>query len=472
MQIFEKFKEQAQRVLQIPSNAESGNEELVRYLQSILSDFGFKTQIQEVRHSIDGLSRRQFNLLGFTSDPLVDRSTRRGVLFINPLDVVTASKLPAGQQVDFSKRLSGPGSVQGKIDFLCRIYGALDLLDHRHKNPVYLVGAAGSHYGMLGTRFLVESLAVNPKEVVTFAPTNLQKNLSSPGHLAIGLDVDLPARNRDSRGYNRGIQLIVRGKSVDFANVSEAANAMDLLLDLLLAAAQAGFDFQWSHLDTKGAEGCNPDFAEAKIFLTAFQFEDFKKFLQERNQSVAFEVAYLGVSDGGTSFLPTELIELILELDHEWRELLAGLNAFEDESFEYPKSTGSITRLTSKTSGKFHLSFEMRFLPQHQISEIQSLWKQKIKDVLAKHSLFHGITNQFVQVPGVKAEPTGQPAAQLPASNYLSDAGLFAKYKFPVQIMGVGSMIHQPKTLSEGIDWKDLEGAIETYREMMRLVSA
>ena len=74
---FDKFKEQAQRVLSIRSDAESGNEELVRYLQSLLHDFGFKTLLQPFNHSLERLSKRQFNLVGFSSDTLVDRSTRR-----------------------------------------------------------------------------------------------------------------------------------------------------------------------------------------------------------------------------------------------------------------------------------------------------------------------------------------------------------------------------------------------------------
>ena len=51
MQIFEKFKEHAARALNIPSTAESGNEELVRNYQTILHDLGFKTQMQEVNLS-------------------------------------------------------------------------------------------------------------------------------------------------------------------------------------------------------------------------------------------------------------------------------------------------------------------------------------------------------------------------------------------------------------------------------------
>lgn len=469
MQIFERFKEHAARALAIPSTAETGNEELVRYYQTILHDLGFKTQMQEVKHSIDYLSKRQYNLIAFTSDSLVDRTTRKGALFINPLDVTTGT-IPIKPTMT-EDGLQGPGSVQGKIDFLARVYGSLDLLDRRHKNPLYLVGTAASHFGMLGSRFLIESLSVNPKEVYTFAPTELKKCKKSPGHLSFGIDIDSPARNRDSRGYNRCVEITARGVSLDFSAPKEAQNAFDLLMDLLLSAAQSGFDFQWSQIEAKGAESSNPDYAHAKIYLTAFQFEDFKQFLKEKLQpesyAAHFAVQFIGVSEGGTSFLPTELIEVLLELDHEWKILVDGLNQFPNTDFEYEYSAGALTRMMAKSSGKFQVNFELRFLPQHQATEIQKHWKQTVKAVFEKHSLFHYLMMMNCQVQGVdESDPM-----KIKNVNYLSDAGFFAKAKFPVTLLGAGSTRMTPKGPEEQVDWSELERAIQVYRELMLKVA-
>jgi acetylornithine deacetylase/succinyl-diaminopimelate desuccinylase-like protein len=469
MQIFEKFKEHAARALAIPSTAETGNEELVRYYQAILLDLGFKTQIQEVKHSVEHLSKRQYNLIAYTSDTLVDRTTRKGALFINPLDVATGT-IPVKPRVT-EAGLQGPGSVQGKVDFLARVYGALDLLDQRHKNPIYLVGTAASHFGMLGSRFLIESLSVNPKEVYTFSPTELQKCKKSPGHLSFGIDIDSPARNRDSRGYNRCVEITARGTSLDFSTPQDSVNAFDLLIDLLLSAAQSGFDFQWSQIEVKGAESTNPDYSHAKIYLTAFQFEDFKQFLKEKLQpetyAAHFSVQFVGVSEGGTTFLPTELIEVLLELDHEWKNLLAGLNQFPNDDFTHEYSTGSLTRMMAKSSAKFHVNFELRFLPQHQVVEIQTHWKQTVKAVFEKHTVFHYLMMMNCQVQGVdEADPTNTKNV-----NYLSDAGFFAKAKFPVTLLGAGSTRLSPKGPTEHISWSELERAIQVYRELMLKVA-
>ena len=75
----------------------------------------------------------------------------------------------------------------------------------------------------------------------------------------------------------------------------------------------------------------NPDFSRAQIYLTAFQFEDFKQFIRNRvgaeDQQRFFRVDYGGISEGGTSFIPGDLIEVVLELDYEWKAFINQLNA-------------------------------------------------------------------------------------------------------------------------------------------------
>ena len=475
---FDKFKEHAQRVLSIPSHAESGNEELARYLQSVMHDFGFKTQLQSVNHSNERLSKRQYNLLGFSSDTLVDRTTRRGVMFANPLDVTTGNlpQLWTATQgnpqapVMNENGIIGAGSVQGKLDFLCRVYGALDLLDRRHKNPLYLVGTCGSHFGMLGSRFLIESLAINPKEVYTFAPTNLSQCKQAVGHTSYTVDVDSSGRDRDSRGYNRCVEITAFGVSVDYSTPESSINAFDLLMDILLDATSSGFDFQWSHLEVKGAEGTNPDIAKAQIYLTAFQFEDFKQFIRTRldheEKQRFFRIDYIGVSEGGTSFIPNAQIELILELDFEWKNFLKALNQKPNASFDFPYNCGGLTRVREKGIGKLAVTFELRFLPNHAFAELDERWKSVVKRVAEKYKNFDFNTVRDFVVYGAATDQ----AATAKNTNYLSDAGWFHKSKFPFSIIGAGSVTELPKGPNEGILWKELKTAIQVYRELMLTV--
>ncbi len=476
---FDKFKEHAKRILSIPSNADSGNEELARYLQSVMHDYGFKTQLQSVNHSVDRLSKRQCNLIGFTSDNLVDRTSRRGVLFINPLDVSTgnlpqlwtATQGNPNAPVVNEQGIVGAGAVQGKLDFLCRIFAASDLIDKRHKQPIYLVGSCASHYGMMGSKFLIESLSVNPKEVFTFAPTSLLQCSQAPGQVAFSIDLESANRDRDSRGYNRAVEITAYGLDVDFATPSNAINAFDLLMDLILEAAEKGFDFQWSGLETRAASGTNPDLARAQIFLTAFQFEDFKQFLRNKiggeEQQRFFRIEFTGITEGGTNFIPSDLIEVILELDHEWKKFIAGLNKQKNTNFEFPESVGALTRIQTKSVGKIGITFELRFLPNHVANRVEESWKSIVKLVSAKHTKFHFSVQKEYLVQGVSSESN----LHTKSTNYLSDAGWFAKGKFPVTIMGAGSTQNLPKGPNEAILWSELEKGIAVYRELMIALS-
>ncbi len=443
-----------------------------------MHDFGFKTLVQPFSHSLDRISKRQFNLIGFSSDNLVDRSTRRGVLFVNPLDTTTGN-LPhlwtstqgnPHAPVVNDSGIIGAGAVQGKLDFLCRIYGALDLLEKRHKNPLYLVGTGASNFGMAGSRFLIESLAVNPKEVFNFAPTKMAMSKQAPGQVTYAMEVDTAGKDRDSRGYNRCVEITAFGMSVDLSNPSNAISAFDLLMDILLDAAGNGFDFQWSELEVKGAAGCNPDVAYAKVYLTAFQFEDFRQFLRGRldhdEKRRFFRIEYLGVLESGTRFIPNPIIEMFLELDFEWKNFVKDLNSLQDPGFEIPQNIGALTRIERKNVGKLMVNFEMRFLPNHTAKEIDEKWKSTVQRISKKYEKFYlQMTREFM-VPGVSST---QPVL-IKSSNYLSDAGWFHKGKFPVTILGAGSIASLPKGPNEAILWEDLKSAVHAYRELMMSV--
>jgi acetylornithine deacetylase/succinyl-diaminopimelate desuccinylase-like protein len=472
---FDKFKEHAKRILSIQSNAESGNEELSRYLQSVMHDYGFKTQMQQVNHSVERLSKRQCNLIGFTGDNLVDRSSRRGVLFINPLDVTTGN-LPQLWTVTqgnpyapvlTDKGIVGAGAVQGKLDFLCRVFAAFDLLDKRHKQPIYLVGTCASHFGMMGSKFLIESLAVNPKEVFTFAPTNLKQCKQGPGQVSFTIDLESANRDRDSRGYNRSVEITAYGLGVDFARPSDSINAFEMIMELILEASEKEFDFQWAALETKGASGTNPDVARAQIYLTAFQFEDFKQFLRSKlateEQQRCFRIEHGGIAEVGAQFIPSDLIEVILELNHEWNKFIESLNAEPNQGFDWVESVGALTRIQTKSVGKISATFELRFLPNHTANEVEDIWKKVIKRVSEKHTNFHFSLLKDYLVQGIQSEE----GAQSKSTNYLSDAGWFHKGKFPVTIVGAGSTLNLPKGPNETILWSELERAISYYRELM-----
>jgi len=479
MPSFHYFKECAKKVLSIPSHEESGNDELVLYLRALMTEFGFKTQVQPVGHSIDRLSKRQSNLIAFSSDTLVDRSTRNGVLFINPLDVTIGSvssqwTLTHGNpysSVSDEKIIVGAGAVQGKLDFLCRIFGAADLPRKSHKTPIYLVGTCGSQFGMLGSKYIVESLCVNPKSVYTFAPTQLLQTNQSPGQVSFQVEIDAAGKERDSKGYNRCVEIVTTGLSMDLAQKEFAINSFDLLMNLLLDATDAGFDFQWGSLSVQGAEGGVPDLAKVKIYLTTFQFEDFKQFLKNQIGPEAlgsiFRVEYSNASDAGASFIPQQLLEVILRLDYEWKKFVEKLNQTTSSSFDQPMSQGAITRIQLKNTGKISLTFDLRVMPNLSIQSVEKEWKEMVSKASADYSRLHFQTTKNYAVVGALSEYV----ISSKNINYLNDAGLFAKSKFPTSIVGLGSMDGHPKGPNEQVSWSELERAISYYQDLIHAMS-
>ncbi len=479
MPSFSYFKECAKKVLSIPSHEESGNDELVLYLRALLTEFGFKTQVQPVGHSVDRLSKRQSNLIAFSSDTLVDRSTRNGVLFINPLDV-TMGSIPAQwtlthgnpySSVSNEKMIVGAGAIQGKLDFLCRIFGAAELPKKSHKTPIYLAGTCGSLFGMLGSKYIVESLCVNPKSVYTYAPTKLLQTNQSPGQISFQVEIDAAGKERDSKGYNRCVEITTTGLSMDLAQKEFAINSFDLLMNLLLDATDAGFDFQWGSLSVHGAAGGIPDLSKVKIYLTTFQFEDFKQFLKKEIGTEAmgsvYRVEYSNASDAGASFIPQQLLEVILRLDFEWKKFMEKLNLSINSSFDQPVSQGAITRIQLKNSGKISLAFELRLMPNHSLSSVEKEWKEHVSKVTTDYPKLHFQITKNYAVLGALSEYM----ISSKNINYLSDAGLFVKAKFPTSIVGLGSMNGHPKGPNEHISWTELEEAIHFYRDLIHAMS-
>jgi acetylornithine deacetylase/succinyl-diaminopimelate desuccinylase-like protein len=480
MPSFSYFKECAKKVLSIPSHEESGNDELVLYLRALLTEFGFKTQVQPVGHSVERLSKRQSNLIAFSSDTLVDRSTRNGVLFINPLDTTIGSvpsqwTLTHGNphtSVSDEKIIVGAGTVQGKLDFLCRVFGASQLPKRSHKTPIYLVGACASQFGMLGSKYVVESLCVNPKSVYTYAPTGLLQTNQSPGQISFQIEIDAAGKERDSKGYNRCVEITTTGLSLDLSQKNEALNSFDLLMNLLLDATDAGFDFQWGSLMVDGAEGAIPDLSKVKIYLTTFQFEDFKQFIKNALGNSAmeknFRVEYSNASDAGAGFIPQQLLEVILRLDYEWKKFIEKLNQNPNPTFDQPYSQGTISRIQMKNPGRISLTFELRSMPNLVIPTIEKEWKEIVSKASSEYPRMHFQVTKNYAIQGALSEFV----MSSKNINYLNDAGFFTKAKFPTSIVGLGSMSGHPKGPNEQVSWNELEKAIAYYQDLISAMSS
>src|SRR5690606_4245789 len=122
---------EAQKIIQINSMSHLGNEELVNYLISLFQEAGVEHKLQHVTHSMEDVSKRQFNIIGIIGDPLVDRKTKKGLLLVSNLDTVSSgskeywtetSGNPFSGEIK-NENLYGLGAST-KIDFLCKLFAA------------------------------------------------------------------------------------------------------------------------------------------------------------------------------------------------------------------------------------------------------------------------------------------------------------------------------------------------------------
>src|SRR3954467_3387073 len=124
-----RFVEEATRLIRINSVSARGDEELANYVPSLLQDRGLKTQLQQVTHSIEGVSKHQFNVIGILGDPLVDRKTRKGLMLNTHIDTVgpgiksywTETGNDPFKATIRDGKIFGLGTADVKLDFLCKL---------------------------------------------------------------------------------------------------------------------------------------------------------------------------------------------------------------------------------------------------------------------------------------------------------------------------------------------------------------
>ncbi len=383
-------------MIRINSVSAGGNEELANFVSLLLQDRGIKTQLQQVMHSLDGVSKRQFNLIGILGDPLVDRKTRKGLLLQTHLDTVSPG-LPENWTETggdpFSTtikdgKIFGLGAADAKIDFLCKAAAVEKFIERKLKQPVYLVGTCGEELGMLGTKYLIKSVALNPKYVLVSEPSDLQLVYGHKAMAIFRVSIDFNVVERDARGFDRRIDLHSYGRSASAAAPGSGINALHQILDFLRHAVAAGFEFRFKRIEGGDSASKVPDRGFAEFYLSSHQFEDFKRFFRERvrleNRERSFRVELGGLGDMGIRFLPDELFHCVSDCAVYFRSLADQFASTSDESFDPPTSTASFGAIKQRRAG-MDLFFDLRLLPESSLEVFEKTILQGIQGIASKY---------------------------------------------------------------------------------------
>ncbi len=485
--------EEARRLTRIKSVSRDGNEEVANTLIGLMEGRGLKVSLQQVTHSLEDVSRRQFNAIGILGDPLVDRKTRKGLLLAFPTDTALPGILEnwTDTQGDpFSGVLSegkihGVGASGSKLDMLCAISAIEKFRERKLKMPVYLVGLCGHENGHFGARYLIKSLAVNPKYTLVAGQTNLVPCYSTKTQVTYRVFLGYQVVERDAKGFNRRVDLHSFGRMAHSAFPDAGLNAIGQLVSFLQLALQNGFDLRFTTFRGGEAKNSVPDRAMAEFFLNAQQLEDFKRFFREtvklQGTERAFRVELGGLGDTGIRFMPEGVFRSVYAVTEEFRALAGRLKEKTTPGFLPEYSTVNLSSLRHLASG-VELIFDLRLTPSVTITELDTELNQALARVaqltpsmnlsLSKDTVIGalGMTldRDFPKQMHKVLEKCGMPVS-FGLSSHASEASAFydAGYEALVQGPGVPEAAHTP---NEGIEIERLERAYHFYEQLIEQV--
>jgi acetylornithine deacetylase/succinyl-diaminopimelate desuccinylase-like protein len=408
--------EEARRMIRLNSVTSNGNEELANYCHSLLQERGFKANLQQVTHSIDEFSKRQFNVIGVLGDPLVDKKIRKGLLLCTHLDTVSAGLPenwtetggdPFAATVKDGK-IFGLGAAEAKLDFLCKLHAAAKFREKKLRMPIYLVGSCGEEVGMFGARYLIKAGTLNPRFVVVGAPTELKTVYAHKSQLLFKVSISYQQVERDARGFNRRIDLHSFGKSAHASYPHLGVNAIQESIAFLQRASDNGFELRFTKFDGGDTVNKVPDRSLMQFYLTSHQFEDFKRFFREiiraEGKERSFRVELGGVGDTGVRFLPDALFPCMLEVTQFFLSMSQDFAKVKDETYNPPHSTINFGRLRQGLSG-VELHFDTRLLPDLVTDEIEKHVQKGIQKIAASYPSLNITAVRERMNPGLNMTP-------------------------------------------------------------------
>ncbi len=486
--------EEAKRLIRINSVSSNGNEELSNFVHKMIEDRGMKAVLQPVTHSLESISKRQFNVIGILGDPLVDKKTRKGLLLLSHLDTVDPGLLDnwtETAQDPFAAtvregRVYGLGVAEGKIDFLCKLYAIDRYRERKLKMPVYLVGTCGAEQGMFGAKYLIKSMALNPKYVLVGEPTDLHLVRTHKCMAVFRASIDYQLVERDARGFNRRIDLMSFGRAAHGSTPNLGENAILQAVDFLQHAVDSGFDLRFTRMEGGNTKNKVPDRARIEFYLTSHQFEDFKRFFREtakaQGKEKAFRAELGGLGDTGVRFLPDTLYPCFMELIQFLRTFSEEVRGRSNPAFEPSHATINLGQVQQRPTG-MDLFFEVRLLPDHSTEEVEKRILQGVQAIAARYPNMNVTaqrerTNPALDTPAdrewVKVFTEALAVAGLPteagAKSTSTEAALFQQAGYDALVFGPGAPIGNSHGPNEHLLLEQIDRGIAFYSKLIEKV--
>lgn len=241
---------------------------------------------------------------------------------------------------------------------------------------------------MFGAKYLIKSLALNPKYAVVGAPTDLKVVLGHKSMAVFRVTVGYQLVERDARGFNRRIDLYSFGKAAHASAPELGNNAILQLSEFLHQAMESGFEMRFTRMDGGDMANKVPDRAMGEFYLTSHQFEDFKRFFREtiklQGKDRAFRVELGGLGDMGVRFLPDAVFKSVTEVVGFFRTLASEFESARDDQFSPPHATVNLGLLKQKANS-VELTFDLRLLPSVKAEDAERRIQQGIQAIAGRY---------------------------------------------------------------------------------------
>jgi len=413
-----------ERLIRINSTTHESNLPVVNFLLPFLKKAGLKTKLQTVREN----GKKFVNLLAYNqsldANNLLALNTHLDTVESGDRKLWTQTGSDPWALTRKGDRLYGLGAADVKLDFLCKIVGAINA--RGTERPFVLVGTYGEERGLIGAMKLFEKPWITPKQALVGEPSNLELIYAHKGHLLCTVALELNV-------LGGAMIKVWKGKAAHSSTPHLGVNAIENALDEIARN-------DWTVHAFFGGIATNivPESSEARLSA-------------ERGKESAKLVAFwLGL-----------------------KKLAKELQTKRDLRFNPNQNTLSVN--VARTSGNLlELSFDIRLLPNANVKKIQTQIERLVKK--------HGARITFLTIdPPLEGEKNGKflkaaarqlksfgvkPAARTKASS--TEAAVYGQHGAEAIVFGPGVSIGNVHKPNEHNLLSQLEIATRFYTGMLK----
>jgi len=465
------------RLVEISSLSRNGTSEVVNHLAQLMEDVGLHVEPQHVMHSLEGVSKRQFNVVGVLGEPLVDEMTKTGLLLQSHLDTGLDPK-QIKLNNDDAGAVYGAGVSDSKGDFLAKLFAVKRFREKKLKMPIYLVGTCGAELGQFGARYLIQSKILNPQYVMVGYPTDLRMGVEQRSLLNFDISIVYRVTERDPRGFNRGVKINIKSSMGSAFEGSNKPDALTVALALIKDSVQAGFDLRIKFINSNSDMLSLSTDCFLELYLTSHQFEDFKRLLKQEeftkkyNGLVSLDYEFLIVGDAGVSFIPHDgtlamyrlFDELKLRLNEDVENSVSNFYYINQEinSTRFGLAVAYSSALSDKIVCTALADAIARISNQFPAMNINIQKTISIPGLESNDSEIKLILKESIEKESVSCE-------ELKTSG-INESGIFSRAGFDTVFFGAGGMDSNPRSDKENISIEQLDRSVEIYSKIIERV--